>query len=101
MFQKENLEEKTWYRFLKIVYGFFILVVFLIAAVVFSISKPYEGVENRFIHCDNGTTYNADDFSIYSSYLSLTERRKLYIICGGKFSLKEKLNTVEQFFQLI
>lgn len=91
MFQKENLEEKIWYRFLKIVYGFFILVVFLIAAVVFGISKPYEDVENRVIVCDNGITYKSEDYSVDSSYLSSTDKRKIYVLCGGKISVKQTL----------
>lgn len=63
----KNLENKRWYRFLKVVYVFFFVLSIGYVLIIASINKPYTYVDSdkSSIICNNGNGYYAGENSIY------------------------------------
>jgi len=83
----EQLKEKTWYRFLKVIYAlaFIIIIVFAVALIFDSTSPRYDN-DNSYIKCNNGKEFKLSELNkngthISGPYIDTGEDRLLNFDC--------------------
>lgn len=91
------LEDRLWYRFLKVVYFLFLILVITSASLAVLISKPYSTVDYARITCSDGRVFNTDtmDLYLYSEYISTYNDEKIKMWCDsdsdGRIRVREKI----------
>lgn len=85
--KRTDLEKKAWYRALKVIYIFFIVIVVLIIGAVSWSAMPTKTLDsdNSSIACSNGKSYAPSKNSIYiyswEAELSLSNDKDARILC--------------------
>ncbi len=86
----KTLNSKIWYRLLKVIYIFFILV-FAIGALVggYLVSREADSKKTMII-CEDGNEYNAskENIHIYDSYISQSDLKDAQKLCQFKGDIK-------------
>jgi hypothetical protein len=80
-----DLNSKWWYRLVKVVYVFLLLLLIAGTLVgIYFIFEPKFDNENSYITCENGESYKLSDNGIYtySGYLDSTDKGKVQKLCA-------------------
>ncbi len=91
---KEDLEEKVWYRVVKVLYGIGWLFVILFALLTIYVLQPntYTDMDKSYITCLDGTKYNLNgvDYNSIQKRLTSEGDRKAKTACIGRQAYPEE-----------